>query len=105
MPRKYPEEFRSRAVRLVDEAIASGESRETDAVSRVASRLGVSSESVRRWRQRALIDTGVRSGVTSEEAAEMRRLRRENLELKRANEILRTASAFFAAELDRPTTR
>lgn len=105
MPRKYPEEFKSRAVRLVDEAIAAGESREADAVSRVASRLGVSSQSVGRWRRQALVEAGLRPGVTSEETAEIRRLRRENLELKRANEILRTASAFFAAELDRPTTK
>lgn len=105
MPRRYPEEFRDRAVRLVDEAIGTGESSETDAVSRVAGRLGVSVESVRRWRRQAHIDSGVERGVTSDESAEMRRLKRENLELKRANEILRTASAFFAAELDRPTTK
>jgi transposase len=51
------------------------------------------------------VDAGLVPGVTSEESAELKRLRRENAELKRANEILRTASAFFAAELDRPTTR
>lgn len=105
MPRKYPEEFKVRAVRLVDEAVGTGGSSETDAVSRVAGRLGVSVESVRRWRRQARIDAGVERGVSSEESDEMRRLRRENLELKRANEILKTASAFFAAELDRPTTK
>ncbi len=105
MPRKYPEEFRARAVRLVDEAVGTGESSETGAVSRVAERLGVSIESIKRWRRQARVDAGVERGVTSDESAEMRRLRRENLELRRANEILRTASAFFAAELDRPTTK
>jgi len=53
----------------------------------------------------AEIDAGVRPGVTSEENSELKRLKRENAELRRANEIPRTASAFFAAELDRPTTR
>jgi transposase len=105
MPRKYPEEFRSRAVRLVDEAIAEGGESPSVAMSRVAARLGVSMESVRRWRRQELVDAGKVRGVTSEESAEIRRLRRENRELKRANEILKTASAYFAAELDRPTTK
>ena len=105
MPRKYPEEFRARVFRLVDEAVGTGESSETDAVSRVSERLGVPAESIRRWRRQTRVDAGVERGVTSDESAEMRRLRRENTELRRANEILRTASAFFAAELDRPTTK
>jgi len=54
------------------------------------------------WCRQAAVDSGRRSGVTTEEAAELKRLKRENAELKRANAILRSASAFFAAELDRP---
>jgi transposase len=68
--------------------------------------LGIgSAESLRKWVRQAEIDAGARPGVSSDESAELRRLRRENAELKRANEILKAASAFFAAELDRPTTR
>jgi transposase len=73
------------------------------AMARVAELLGVGTpETVRKWVRRAEVDAGARPGTTSEESAELKRLRRENAELKRANAILRTASAFFAAELDRP---
>lgn len=69
----------------------------------VASKLGVgTTETVRTWVRRAEVDTGARPGVTSEETAEMRKLRTENRELRRANEILKAAAGFFAAELDRP---
>jgi transposase len=61
-------------------------------------------ETVRKWVRRAEIDGGLRPGVTSEENAEIRRLKREVAELRRANEILKAASAFFAAELDRPAS-
>jgi len=71
----------------------------------VAVKLGVSAETVRKWVRRAELDVGTRPGVTSEESAELKRLRRENAELRRANEILKSASAFFAAELDRPQPR
>jgi transposase len=54
--------------------------------------------------RQAEVDTGQRPGTTSDESAELKRLRRENAELRRANEILKAASAFFAAELDRPST-
>jgi transposase len=69
----------------------------------VASQLGISSvETLRKWVRRTQVDAGERPGVTSEEEAEIRRLKRENAELRRANEILKSASAFFAAaELDR----
>jgi transposase len=74
------------------------------AMARVAELLGVGTpETVRKWVRRAEVDAGARPGTTSEESAELKRLRRENAELKRANAILRTASAFFAAELDRPS--
>ncbi|MEY9992997.1 transposase-like protein [Streptomyces sp. V4I8] len=60
---------------------------------------------MRTWARKVEVDGGQRPGVTSEEAAEIRRLRAENAELRRANEILKAASAFFAAELDRPSKR
>ena len=66
---------------------------------------GVNSETLRKWLRRSEIDAGTRPGVTTEEQVEIRRLKKENAELRRANEILRTASAFFAAELDRPAPR
>jgi transposase len=73
------------------------------AIGQVAELLGVgTAEAVRKWCRQAEVDAGKRSGVTAEEAAELKRLKRENAELKRANAILRSASAFFAAELDRP---
>jgi transposase len=64
-----------------------------------------SAETLRKWVRQAEVDAGARPGVSSEESAELKRLRRENAELKRANEILKAASAFFAAELDRPHMR
>lgn len=98
----YPAEFRQRAVRMVLEAVPNHRT-ETAAMTAVASQLGISSvETLRKWVRRAQIDTGQRPGLTSEEHAEIKRLKRENAELRRANEILKSASAFFAAaELDR----
>lgn len=69
-------------------------------VTRVARELGVGAESLRQWVNRAEIDAGARPGVTSEEAAEIKRLKRENAELRRANDILKAVSVFFATELD-----
>ena len=103
-PSNYSAEFRARAVRLVSEARA-GYDTEWAAITSVAAKLGVSGETVRKWVRQSQVDAGQRSGVTSEESAELRRLRRENAELRRANEILKAASAFFAAELDRPGPR
>jgi transposase len=104
MPRQYPKDFRDRAVRLVTE---SREDHETEwaTIQVVASRLNVGAETLRKWMRRSEIDAGVRPGVSTADQAEIRRLKKENQELRRANEILRTASAFFAAELDSPTTR
>lgn len=62
-------------------------------------------ETLRKWVRQAEIDSGSRPGVSTEESADIKRLRRENFELRRANEILKAASAFFAAELDRPRPR
>ena len=73
------------------------------AMSKVAELLGVGTpETVRKWCRQVEVDGGQRPGVTSEESAELKRLKRENAELKRANAILKSASIFFAAELDRP---
>jgi transposase len=104
MPRQYPPEFRQRAVRMVEEALPD-HATEFEAIKKVASRLGVSPEAVRRWRRQEEVNAGLRPGVSSDEHAEIKRLKRENAELRRANEILKAASSFFAAELDRPTTR
>jgi transposase len=101
----YPRELRERAVRMVAELRPSYES-EYAAITAVANKLGITTpETVRKWVRRCQVDAGQRPGVTSEESAEMKRLRRENAELRRANEILKAASAFFAAELDRPQQR
>jgi transposase len=104
MPRQFPPEFRQRALRMLEESLPDHET-EYAAIRHVASKLGVGPESLRKWRRQSEVDSGARPGVTSAEHAEIRRLKRENAELRRANEILRAASAFFAAELDRPTTR
>ena len=71
-------------------------------MKRVAEQLGIGVESLRSWVRRAEIDDGVKPGLSSEDAAKIKALEQENRELRRANGILRSASAFFAAELDRP---
>jgi transposase len=101
----YPPELRERAVRMVAEVRADYES-PWAAMNAVAEKLGIGTgETVRKWVRQAEIDGGVRPGTTSEESDELKRLRRENAELKRANDILKAASAFFAAEIDRPPRR
>jgi transposase len=78
-------------------------SSEFAAIESVARKLGVGSpETLRKWLRRAEIDSGQRPGLRSEESEQLRALKKENAELRRANEILKSASAFFAAELDRP---
>jgi transposase len=101
-PLKYPPELRERAVRLVIE-VRGDHPTEYAAIRSVAAKLGITSpESLRKWLRQAEVDGGVRPGKTTEELVEIKRLRKENAELRRANEILKSASAFFAAELDRP---
>jgi transposase len=78
-------------------------SSEWAAMESVASKLGIgSAQTIHNWVRKAQVDAGQRPGVTSEESAELRKLKAENRELRRANEILKAASVFFAAELDRP---
>jgi transposase len=101
----YPPELRERAVRMVFEVPPNYDS-QWAAINAVAQKLGVgTAETVRKWVRQAEVDAGQRVGASSEESAEIKRLRREVAELRRANEILKAASAFFAAELDRPATR
>jgi transposase len=104
-PSKYPEELRERAVRMVAE-FAPQYGSQWAAITAVAEKLGVGApETVRTWVRRAEIDTGKRPGVTTAEAEEVKRLKREVAELRRANEILKAAAIFFGAELDRPGRR
>ena len=98
---KYPAEMRERAVRLVFEQQGNHESQWAAIVS-VAEKLGCTAETLRKWVRQAEKDTGQRPGLTTNERERMKELEREVRELKRANEILRKASAYFAqAELDR----
>jgi transposase len=100
--KRYPPELKARAVRMYAEIRPDHES-DWAAMEKVAQLLGITTaETLRKWVRRAEIDQGERPGVTSEESAEIKRLKRENAELRRANGILKAASAFFAAELDRP---
>ena len=98
----YPRELRERAVLMVAEVRAEYPS-EWAAIEAVAKKLAIgSAETLRKWVRQSEINAGNRPGVTSVESADVRKLRAENRELRRANEILKAASIFFAAELDRP---
>ena len=100
-PSKFSPEVRGRAVRLVMETVGNHES-EWAAISSVAGKIGCTPESLRKWLRRAEVDAGKRPGLSTAERDRLKELERENRELKRANEILRKASAYFAqAELDR----
>ena len=104
-PRKFNEEMRQRAKRLVREAREQEPGLSVnEACKRIGSQLGIVPDTLRGWCKQADVDDGLRPGTTTGEHEELKRLRRENAELRRANEILKTASAFFAAaELDRHT--
>ena len=96
---RYPSEVRERAVRLVTEHRDQYAS-EWAAITSIATKCGMTPETLRKWIRRAQVDSGARGGVTSDERERLRDLERENRELRRANEILKAASAFFARELD-----
>ena len=93
-PMKYTQEMRERAVRMVAEAMANGDyPSEFTAIRSIAQKLGIRSpESVRRWVRQSEVDHGQRPGKTTQELAEIRELKRENAELRRANEILKSAA-------------
>jgi transposase len=97
--KRYPPELRERAVRMVQETIEQTGER-FGVITRVARQLGIGAESLRSWVRQAEVDGGHRPGVTSEERRRIAELERDNRELRRANEILKAASAFFARELD-----
>ena|SRR5680860_232153 len=100
--RKYDGETRARAVRMYTDRLRDHGESKLAARRQVGAMLDINQATLRNWIEREEIDTGARPGVTSEDSAEIRSLRKENAELRRANEILKTASAFFAqAELDR----
>ncbi len=100
--RRYTDAEKDQAVRLVRQ-IREETGEKHGAIQRVARQLGYGVETVRKWVNQADVDDGVRSGVSTEENAKVRRLEQENRELRRANDLLKRASAFFAAELDRPS--
>ncbi len=102
--KRYPSELKERAVRMVRE-LQQADPRDKNVISRVARQLGVGGESLRTWVKQADIDAGTRPGLTTEEREELKRLRKENFELQRANDILQAAATFFGAELDRRQKR
>ena len=97
--RKYPEELRERAVKMVSE-IRERDGKGQGELARVGRQLGVHPEALRSWVKQAEIDVGGRPGTTTGEKQRIAELERENRELRRANEILKAASAYFARELD-----
>ena len=100
-PSKHSPEVRERAVRMVREH-APEHTSQSAAIHSIAAKIGCSTETLRRWMRQSERDTGERPGLTTDERHQLKQLQRENFELRRANEILRKAAAFFAqAELDR----
>jgi len=102
--RRYPSEIKERAVRMVQELRREDPADHT-VIARVARQLDVGQESLRNWVKQADIDGGARPGLSTEEQGEIAALRRELKEVRRANEILRSAASFFGAELDRRSQR
>src|SRR5690242_10621430 len=96
---EYPDEVRERAVRMVFE-IREQSGQQQGAIARVADKLGVNRETLRSWVKQAEIDGGRRPGTSTADGQRIAELERENRELRRPNEILKAASAFFARELD-----
>lgn len=102
--KRFPAEMRERAIRLALDGIEEHGSK-WQSIKSVAAKMGIHPETLRNWVNQSETDHGRRPGVTTEEQARIKQLEREVFELRRANEILKSASAFFAAELDRPQKR
>ena len=98
--RRYPLELKERAIKMVLD-LQRDDPNDRSVINRVSRQLGVGSESLRIWVKRAQIDAGARGGLTTAQETELKELRKEVRELRRANAILQSASAFFGAELDR----
>ena len=96
---RYPAEIRERAVRMVFEHEREYPS-QWATITSIASKFGMTAETLRTWVRRAEVDSGARRGLATEERERLRELERENCELRRANEIPKAASAFFVRELD-----
>ena len=102
-PRKYPDELRERAIRFALDLVDGAEKLSVNAAcQRVGEQLGIVPDSLRNWVQQARIDAGNAPGLTTDERTRPAELERENRELRRSNAILKSAAAFFAAELARP---
>ena len=99
--RRYSDEEKDQAVRMVLQ-LRKELGHDHGTIGRVARQLGIGVESVRTWVNQRQVDLGEKPGMTTAEAERIKTLEQENRELRRANEILKRASAFFAAELDRP---
>ena len=97
--KRYPPELKARAIRMALETIAETGERQ-GVVVRIARQLGIGVETLRTWVKQAEVDGGRRPGVPAEQQRRLAELERENRELRRANEILKAAAAFFARELD-----
>lgn len=97
--KKYPDEIRERAIRMVQEARET-DPRDRGVINRIAERLGVGKESLRAWVNQAGTDAGKRPGTTTADAAKIKELEKENKELRRTNEILKATTSFFAQEAD-----
>jgi transposase len=103
-PGRYPQELRERAVRMVFEHQDEHPS-QWAAICSIAHKFGMSAETLRKWVRSTETDEGLRPGLPSDERERLKTLEREVRELRRANEILKSAAAFFGAELDRRPTR
>lgn len=105
MPRKYSDEFKAKAVRLAEELVELEGCSKWSAAVEIGEKLGIPAHTLNDWLKPNMASSDVEVGAGESTANELKRLRKEIKELRRANEILKTASAFFAAELDRPTRR